>query len=95
VLKEILVRLVSDRLRGHGHGGTYGKKPWKKKHKARYGGWYGDPRGPYGGPHGGGYGPSGYGQPGHYGSGYSGGYDRPRGLKGMIMNALLRYLSRR
>lgn len=87
MLKELAYRLLSDRLRpkrGYGPAGYVDKKAAKyarkqAKRDAYRRGWH-DP---------------------HYGGGYTGysyghGYDRrPKGLKGMLMEMILRYLGRR
>ncbi|WP_181702414.1 hypothetical protein [Chthonobacter albigriseus] len=89
MLKELAYRFLSDKLRGgRGYGSSYDKKMWKKR--AKYDAYrrdWGD-RGYGPGPYRDGYG-SGYG-------GYQDGYrPRSKGLKGMLMEALFRYFSRR
>jgi hypothetical protein len=82
-----LIRLLLDRQSGryhhpshHGYG-SHPYKPWKKGKKDRRGyDWYPDPRA--------GYGPGPYGHPPH-------GYHRPRGIKGMILEAILHRLMKR
>lgn len=94
MLKDIIARLVSDRLHGSRYGGSGGKKAWKawKKHqkaRARYGAPFGWNNGPPGYHH------DGYGPRDGYGYGHAGGHHRPRGLKGFLIEAVLRHLIRR
>ena len=80
MLKTILRLLLESRSKRYDHRGPYGYKPWKKhKRSRRYDGWHGDDR---------------YGYEGRYGH-MPPGYHRPRGIKGMIIDAILRRLLKR
>jgi hypothetical protein len=90
MLKKLmkLAYLVQAARRGHGYGHG-GYKPWKGKKKwKRHGYGYGPPPG-YGPGYEHGPGP-GYGHSYGHGPGY--GYGRPRGLKGIILEAVVRRL---
>lgn len=80
VLKKILKLLSLYQANRHGHRYDSSYKPWKGKkwkgHKYDRSPDYGHPPPPYG--HGSGYGPH--------------GYSRPRGLKGMVIDMIVRKL---
>ena len=93
-MKKLLKLLSLYQTARYGLGAARHHKPWKgkkwkgRKHQAYYG------QGPYGGP--GAYGPGpgpGYGGYGH--GPYHQPYPRPRGLQGMLVEALVHRLFRR
>lgn len=83
-MKKLLKLLAAVQTARHGHAG-YAYKPWKGKK------WKGQKYGAYG-PHG--YPP--HGSPYGHGPAYPPhGYARPRGLKGMLLEAVLNRLLRK
>ena len=80
MLKTLLRLLLEGRGKRYDHRSPYSYKPWKKPKKSRRPyGWHGDDR---------------YGYGDRYGH-MPPGYHRPRGLKGMIIDAILRRLLKR